>query len=247
MRARPGLGPDVDFTLVGFDDVESRRHTAFAQGKGPGPHRIGLSVSERVGPGEGRMDMARQHQVDPAFRKRLGRRLAAPDPGGHRAADHLGQRVMTDQHLELAFGRRAEPVTRPLGLAPRDLPLRPVGARLDAAGRVDAEHRQSGRHMGLILGLADEPLEPSKWREKPLEPGKHTIFATTYDDGVTRRSKTVDFFIARGTSEGQSLILSQTGIQKFYPYAAVVSGTVIIAVLILILYRIYSRRKQANI
>lgn len=81
-------------------------------------------------------------------------------------------------------------------------------------------------------------------RETQFESGKHTVFATVYDIGVTRRSDIVDFFVVRGTREGQSLILSQSSLQNFYPYLFTLGFAVVAAFLTLILYRIYSKRKQ---
>lgn len=92
--------------------------------------------------------------------------------------------------------------------------------------------------------------ESGNWvfeREDPIEAGKHIAFATIYDDGVTRRSDTTEFFIARSSKEGSSLILKNTTYERFYPYAAVLGGTIVMAILILILYRIYSKRKPAKV
>jgi len=83
-------------------------------------------------------------------------------------------------------------------------------------------------------------------RDKELPSGKHTAFATIYDDGVTRRSNVVEFFVTKSKS-GQSLVLASNNLERFYPYAAVLGGTIVFAILILYLYRIYSRRKLKNI
>ena len=83
-------------------------------------------------------------------------------------------------------------------------------------------------------------------RDKELSSGKHTAFATIYDDGVTRRSNVVEFFVTKSTS-GQSLVLASNNLERFYPYAAVLGGTIVFAILILYLYRIYNRRKPTNI
>ena len=82
-------------------------------------------------------------------------------------------------------------------------------------------------------------------RDKELSSGKHTAFATIYDDGVTRRSNVVEFFVTKSAS-GQSLVLGSNNLERFYPYAVVLGGTIVFAILILYLYRIYSRRKLAN-
>lgn len=82
-------------------------------------------------------------------------------------------------------------------------------------------------------------------REKDLTTGKHTAFATIYDEGVTRRGNVVEFFIAKDVLEDRSLILSKNNLQRFYPYAAVLGGAIVFALLILTLYRIYSRRRVA--
>jgi len=79
-------------------------------------------------------------------------------------------------------------------------------------------------------------------RERNLDSGKHTAFATIYDDEITRRSKTVDFFIAR-SAQG-SLILQKNNLQRLYPYAIALGGSLAIAILILFMYRIYSKRRQ---
>jgi len=79
-------------------------------------------------------------------------------------------------------------------------------------------------------------------RERNLDSGKHTAFATIYDDGITRRSKTVDFFIAK-SAQG-SLILQKNNLERFYPYAIALGGSLGIAILILFMYRIYSKRNQ---
>lgn len=84
-------------------------------------------------------------------------------------------------------------------------------------------------------------------REKQIESGKHTAFATIYQEGVTRRSNTVDFFVAQGTSDGQSLILSKGSLQRFLPYVATLGGAVILAILTLTMYRIYSKRRQVKV
>ncbi len=75
-----------------------------------------------------------------------------------------------------------------------------------------------------------------------LDSGKHTAFATIYDDGIPRRSKTVDFFIAK-SAQG-SLILQKNNLERFYPYAIALGGSLGIAILILFMYRIYSKRNQ---
>ena len=69
-------------------------------------------------------------------------------------------------------------------------------------------------------------------RERNLDSGKHTAFATIYDDGITRRSKTVDFFIAK-SAQG-SLILQKNNLERFYPYAIALGGSLGIAILILL-------------
>ena len=81
-------------------------------------------------------------------------------------------------------------------------------------------------------------------RERNLDSGKHTAFATIYDDGITRRSRTVDFFIA--SSAQGSLILQKNNLQRLYPYAIALGGSLAIAILILFMYRIYSKRKQTS-
>ena len=58
---------------MGLDDVETGRNAALAHRQRAGASRVSLAVGERVRQGERRVDMARQHQVDP--------RLPARDPG----------------------------------------------------------------------------------------------------------------------------------------------------------------------
>lgn len=81
-------------------------------------------------------------------------------------------------------------------------------------------------------------------REATFDSGKHTAFATIYDDSVTRRSPVLDFFVATGTKDGQNLILGKGDLQKYLPYITVIAGAITMAVLIILLYRIYSKRKQ---
>jgi hypothetical protein len=99
----------------------------------------------------------------------------------------------------------------------------------------------------IAVVLADEAGNWVFEREDPIEAGKHTAFATIYDDGVTRRSDATEFFIARSSKEGTSLILKNTPYERFYPYAVVLVGTIVMAILILILYRIYSKRKPTKL
>jgi hypothetical protein len=84
-------------------------------------------------------------------------------------------------------------------------------------------------------------------REKSLDSGKHTAFATIYDEGVTRRSSVTEFYIAKSSGTGRSLILEKTTFQRFYPYALALGTAIIVAVLVVFMYRIYRKRKQANI
>ncbi|MCH7541295.1 hypothetical protein IH981_00760 [Patescibacteria group bacterium] len=83
-------------------------------------------------------------------------------------------------------------------------------------------------------------------REKDFDSGKHTAFATIYDEKVTRRSDTVDFFIVKSAREG-SVILQRSNLERFYPYAISLAVAFGVALLILFMYRIYSKQKQEQI
>lgn len=82
--------------------------------------------------------------------------------------------------------------------------------------------------------------------DKPISTGKHIAFATVNDENVTRRSNVAEFFIAKSTQEGKSLLLVKSGFQRFYPYAAALGVAVFLSISILALYRIYNKRKVAR-
>lgn len=79
-------------------------------------------------------------------------------------------------------------------------------------------------------------------RERNIETGKHSAFATIYDDGVTRRSDVSNFFIAKA-SGGESLILQSFNLTKTFGYVYVFVSAIVIAILILITFRIYQKRR----
>jgi len=99
----------------------------------------------------------------------------------------------------------------------------------------------------IVVLQSDSQGNWSYDREKKFDTGKHIAFATIYQEKVTRRSSVVNFFVAQGTSDGQSLILSKSSLQRLFPYAGVLGGAIIFAILILTMYRIYSNRKQIKV
>jgi hypothetical protein len=84
-------------------------------------------------------------------------------------------------------------------------------------------------------------------REKSLDSGKHSAFATIYDEGVTRRSNVTEFYIAKSANTGRSLVLAKSTTQRFYPYAYVLGTAIIVAIVVVSLYRIYRKRRQTSI
>ncbi len=80
-------------------------------------------------------------------------------------------------------------------------------------------------------------------RDKKIETGKHTAFATIYDDGVTRRSDVTSFFVAKNSLG--DLVLKKTTLDQIYFYGLTLGGVIAVAILILVMYRIYlSHRTQ---
>jgi len=84
-------------------------------------------------------------------------------------------------------------------------------------------------------------------REKNIETGKHTAFATIYDEGVTRRSNVVSFYIAKTATGSASLVIQNPNLRRLLPYGLALGGSIAIAFVILVMYRIYIRRKTTNI
>ena len=97
-----------------------------------------------------------------------------------------------------------------------------------------------------VVVKSDDRRNWSRTSDAEISPGRHTAFATIYDEGVTRRSGIQEFFVTQNGSRG-SLILSGNNLDRFYPYAAILGGTIIMSILIIYLYRIYSKRKPVNI
>lgn len=78
-------------------------------------------------------------------------------------------------------------------------------------------------------------------REKRIETGKHSAFATIYDDGVTRRSDVTSFFVAKN-SKG-NLVLKQTAFDNLLFYGLIIGTVIAFSIVILIMYRIYINKK----
>ena len=134
------------------------RHAApLADRQRAGAHRIGLAVAERVGPGEGRVDVTGEHQVD------LGaRRSRAPRPSPPQTRAVIGPPIISVSGWWQATMRTHsawrvfEPVDRGGDLAPGDLALRPVEPGLGAAGGVEAAHGEAAAQVGLRRRRADQ-------------------------------------------------------------------------------------------
>jgi len=84
-------------------------------------------------------------------------------------------------------------------------------------------------------------------REKNIESGKHAAFATVYDEGVTRSSNVVNFYIAKTATGSASLVIKNPNLRRFLPYGLALGGSIAIAFMILLMYRIYSRRKETSV
>ena len=84
-------------------------------------------------------------------------------------------------------------------------------------------------------------------REKNIEAGKHTAFATIYDEGVTRRSNVVSFYVAKSATGSASLVIKNPNLKRFLPYGLALGGCVAAAFVILVMYRIYARRKATSV
>lgn len=78
-------------------------------------------------------------------------------------------------------------------------------------------------------------------REKRIDTGKHSAFATIYDDGVTRRSDVTGFFVAKN-SKG-NLVLKQTAFENLLFYGLIIGTVIAFSIVILIMYRIYISKK----
>ena len=82
-------------------------------------------------------------------------------------------------------------------------------------------------------------------RDKKIETGKHSAFATIYDDGVTRRSDVSNFFIAKN-SVG-NLVLKKTNFDSLYMYGAILGIVIAFGIVILFMYRIYIGNKSKSL
>jgi hypothetical protein len=61
---------------------------------------------------------------------------------------------------------------------------------------------------------------------------------------VTRRSNVLDFFIAKNA--GGDLVLRNQSLSRYLPYLAALALVIFFSIIILILYRIYSRRRMGK-
>lgn len=78
-------------------------------------------------------------------------------------------------------------------------------------------------------------------RDKRIETGKHSAFATIYDEGVTRRSDVTSFFVAKNSSG--NLVLKQTAFDNLLFYGIIIGVVITFSIIILIMYRIYLSKK----
>lgn len=97
----------------------------------------------------------------------------------------------------------------------------------------------------IVTVKSDQNGSWSYDREKSIEAGKHQAFATIYDEGVTRRSSVKAFYLAKGENGGQSLVLSNSNLNRYLPFVYLISGAIGFAILILLMYRVYRKRKVA--
>ena len=82
-------------------------------------------------------------------------------------------------------------------------------------------------------------------RGKGLDSGKHSAFATIYDDGVTRRSAVKNFFLAK--SSVGSLVLGSNNFDISFFYILVLVGAMVVSLAVLIAFRVMNDRRLAKL